>query len=263
MKMSKQKVNSFLFRGQITALYVVAHAKWQRSRGRGPSVSFLGEKNTRKALQKAIEALKTYEAMAGYHVGYAARNMVFIADLIGEAVTTDFNGIEIKVLPGDNAEAIVEFFKAQSKRRYEEWLASPAGKRYLREQEAERQKQERIGKYCLGYLRVGLDFSNLNAVIAWFEAYQEPSDHVGVDVPYETIIKTFRENGFEPDVNCKDNFDGEDKENFARWIIGQGLSCLASEAHAIHSIIDRFAKEWREKFGEKEYSIFLAKKATV
>lgn len=36
-----------------SAAYVVAHARWRRSRGRGPSMSYLTERNPRKALASA------------------------------------------------------------------------------------------------------------------------------------------------------------------------------------------------------------------
>ena len=37
-----------------TAAYVIAHARWQRSRGRGPSMKFLAQRNPRKALAAAV-----------------------------------------------------------------------------------------------------------------------------------------------------------------------------------------------------------------
>jgi len=44
-----------------SALYVIAHAAWQRSRGRRPSMSFLTERNPRKALASAFLFLKTHK----------------------------------------------------------------------------------------------------------------------------------------------------------------------------------------------------------
>jgi len=44
-KMKKPKRGEY-----VHAEYVLMHALWQKSRGRNPSVSFMGERNPRKAL---------------------------------------------------------------------------------------------------------------------------------------------------------------------------------------------------------------------
>jgi hypothetical protein len=43
---------------QGSAEQVVAHAAWQRSRGRNPSTSFVGERNPRKALELADSVIR-------------------------------------------------------------------------------------------------------------------------------------------------------------------------------------------------------------
>lgn len=43
--------------GVKTAKFIIAHAAYQRSRGRGPSMSYMGERNPKKALVKAEELL--------------------------------------------------------------------------------------------------------------------------------------------------------------------------------------------------------------
>ncbi len=42
-----------------SAQYVVAHAVWQRSRGRGPSCCFGEEREPRQALRSAFSSIKT------------------------------------------------------------------------------------------------------------------------------------------------------------------------------------------------------------
>lgn len=46
-------------RSQGSAEQVVAHAAWQRSRGRNPSMFFLGQRNPRKALALACSVIRT------------------------------------------------------------------------------------------------------------------------------------------------------------------------------------------------------------
>ena len=51
--MKKSSFVSLMHKGS-GADYVIAHAKWQRSRGRNPSESFKGERNPLKALALAL-----------------------------------------------------------------------------------------------------------------------------------------------------------------------------------------------------------------
>lgn len=49
-----------------SAAYIVEHARWRRSRGKRPSLVFLGEFNPRKALEKAIKEAGSYEIQAKF-----------------------------------------------------------------------------------------------------------------------------------------------------------------------------------------------------
>ncbi len=74
---------------------VVAHAKWRRSRGRNPSMSFVGERNPRKALSAAEAVIagakhadfisqlgelvvrhKSYDDMTDAEIEVAARHII-------------------------------------------------------------------------------------------------------------------------------------------------------------------------------------------
>lgn len=56
---SRKTVRQFLdFQNKKTAEFVVAHAKWQKSRGRKPSESYKKELNPAKALKLALEELR-------------------------------------------------------------------------------------------------------------------------------------------------------------------------------------------------------------
>ena len=70
---------------------------------------------------------------------------------------------------------------------------------------------------------------------------------LGVRVDRERIIATFGAHGYVSGVNCGDAFDAEDRENVARWLIGQCLANLVSVG-AIHGIVHKFADDWIEKF---------------
>lgn len=74
---------------QGSAEHVVAHAAWRRSRGRNPSMSFIGERNPLKALAIANSVIRV------------ARNTALI-DSIGAVVVRrksyrDMTDVEIKI----------------------------------------------------------------------------------------------------------------------------------------------------------------------
>lgn len=54
-----EKLFKYFKRGTI--LYVILHGQWRQSRGRNPSATFSGERNPKKALRLAIEALHSSE----------------------------------------------------------------------------------------------------------------------------------------------------------------------------------------------------------
>ncbi len=55
--MQKSHVNKYLDNGNITAKYIIAHALWQRSRGRKPSVSTSCDPSPAMALARAVRTV--------------------------------------------------------------------------------------------------------------------------------------------------------------------------------------------------------------
>jgi hypothetical protein len=90
------------------------------------------------------------------------------------------------------------------------------------------------------------NFTNDVAVLDWLCEMQPASDRAGVIVRRQTILDIFAKHGFLPGVNCGKNFRPESRENVHRWLIGQALATL--ESFAIHGIVHKFAREWKDKF---------------
>jgi len=245
---TKRTVDKFRSRySRKTAEYVVAHAKWQRSRGRQPSESYKGEANPKKALELALKELKVYEPQCGEMVNHTAARIVEIAKLTGNMVTAKFNDIELKAWPMSTARHVIDDFHFVQRVQSEQYRRSPAGLRAAKEAEDRKLRDQQKVTDLMQRLPT-LDFTNLSAVIDWLGELQDPSDHIGVTVPHQQIVETFKEKGFLPNVNCGKDFKAEDEENVARWIIGQALGCLECDVHAIHQVFGSFADKWRKKF---------------
>ena len=191
--------------------------------------------------------MQTYTPSVGETVDETVLWIVAMANEMGETVVAKFNDIELTAKPGDDANAIAEFYSSEMARRSEEYRKSPEGQRAEREAEEHRQKAQAQMDEAMAELPT-LDFADFGAMIAWLEEVRDPSDYIGVTTPYAQIVSTFRENGYEPDVNYGQDFDDEDEENFARWLIGQALSNLELDIHAIHQVFHKFADDWRNKF---------------
>jgi len=158
-----------------------------------------------------------------------------------------FNDITLVCRRDTTAESIVKDYKTQSDAKAEAYRNSSEGKRVAREAEERKQKMQLQMDEVMAELP-NLDFSDLDAIITWLGKAQGPSNHTGVKTPHKKIITTFRKYGFKANVNCGNHFNDEDKENFARMLIGQALDNLKCDVHAIHPIFHKFADDWRKKF---------------
>lgn len=223
------------------------HARWQRSRGRNESEAYRSERNPRKAVALALKDLESYEPMPGEFIGVSAINMVGRAKLTGKPCKAHFNEIPVEAIPGVDPAYIVATYRIESHRRAVAYAGSPEGKKVVRD--AKRRKDELRHQADAAMEMLGkLDFSSFPAVIDWLKEIREPSDHVGIAIPSNTIVCTFARHGYHPSVNCGDEFDSEDPGNVARWLIGQALKDL-EEYGAIHQVFHKFASEWQKKFG--------------
>ena len=192
-----------------------------------------------------------YDVRPSTYISLAAFEMVQLANKEQTTVTAVFNEIELSTDPDFDilraANKIVEDFNLKLDLRLSEYRNSPEGKAKIIDLEIRKQQNQKIVNDAVAELNT-LDFSNLAAVINWFDKVTNPTEFCGVKVPSAKIVQIFENHGYLPSVNLGENFNGEDKENFARYIIGQALLGLKSPVGRIHPVFKRFAKEWREKF---------------
>lgn len=229
------------------AVFVVAHAKFQASRGRRPSCTYRNELNPRKALALALVDIKKYEASCGENISYSVSVTTEVAKMAGIEISFDFNGVAIVAKPGCKASDLEVYFHEEFKRRAQAWRESPEGKAAARKRAQEIvRKQKKVDKLMTQLPQ--LDFSDLWKVILWLKEYQINFNDVGTKEDSKLVLDAFVEKGYLPGVNRKEEFNGEDKENSARWLIGQALASIV-EYNCIHQMFPSLAMRWREKFG--------------
>ena len=104
--MKKCLVDTFIVDGEKTPAYIIAHAQWQKSRGRNPSEHFGLERNPHKALADAYRKLATHRSP----LCRVAGEMVILADFTQQLCVTRANGVGIIASPRRKARAVVTFY---------------------------------------------------------------------------------------------------------------------------------------------------------
>lgn len=189
--------------------------------------------------------MQQVEFGAGEHISRAACRLVEAAQKYGEA-KGHFNEIELTANALSIPQDITEYFETECTRRAEAYRASPEGIVSAKRNQDEIAALE-VERDRLMAALPSLDFSNQSAVLDWLCALQVPSDRSGVAVDSKAVLNAFADHGLIADANCGKDFNGENRDNFYRYIVGQGLSGL-KDGPAIHWIINKFTGEWKAKF---------------
>ncbi|MDP1689811.1 MAG: hypothetical protein Q8L52_01230 [bacterium] len=94
-----------------------------------------------------------------------------------------------------------------------------------------------------------LDFSDVGKVLEWCVAFEELSDTDVERTVGDTnkIVAKFAEHGYVPGMNTGAEYKEEDKENSAKYIIGQALDGLEN-AGFISRAIGQSSDDWKAKF---------------
>ncbi len=184
--------------------------------------------------------------LAGTHVTEAATALAQLANDHGVIYTGDFNDTTMTARPGDSAGFVQSEWQRESNLSAERYRNSPEGKRAALDAE-NRKSALQAEMDALMQRFETLDYENLDELVQFFDDLAEPSDHIGVSFDRQRIVDKFAWHGFVVSMNCGDAFNRDDRENYAKYLIGQALDGLNSIG-AIMGIYRKFAAEWRNKF---------------
>lgn len=192
------------------------------------------------------------EARLGQHIYNFAEQLIVIAKEKQEQIVGVFNGINLIVNPelDLSADDLVKFFNEESEKIAEAYRKSPEGIKAMKEFEERKQNMQEKVNQLIESLD-NLDFLDYESILEWICDFQEASDHIGVSFDKSQVISTFKNHGFNIGVNTGDDFNGEDAENFAKYLIGQALDGINSVGSP-HQIIHKFTSNWKQKFGKQK-----------
>lgn len=120
--------------------------------------------------------MKTYEPMAGENISETAKRMVALAKKTKGPVTAKFNDIALTAKPGDNPDAIVQYYQTKSNRRHEEYVKSPEYKKRQREAQEAQRRQDLMLK---GALAAAPEKMTLRDEEGWKKAVAANTDGYG------------------------------------------------------------------------------------
>ncbi len=182
---------------------------------------------------------------AGQHVSGAAARLVEVAERDGAAFG-HFNEIQLQAVRGGAiAESIVADYDRLCAERSAAWRASPEGQKA--EQERQERRQHLQGVHDALMARLPTIWGDQAAILDWLCEMQGPSDHVGVIVRKDTIGAAFAKHNYVPGMDCGEEYKADQKNSAWRYLVGQALDGIVN-GPAIHSILHKFADEWRARW---------------
>lgn len=120
-------------------------------------------------------------------------------------------------------------------------------KKTPREIEEEKNYKQQKTNQLISWLRF-LDFWNYEAVLDWVCEFQEMS--VGAEFDKWNIISTFETHNYQIWANTWVNFNSENAENFARYLVWQSLYNI-QKWFTSYNIIHQLTNDWKQKFSKK------------
>lgn len=183
--------------------------------------------------------------MPGSDTSEAAKLLVERSAEFGAAFGM-FNDIRMDARHGDTIEDVLAAFENRRQAHADAYAASPEARAAELARNDRRASMQAQHDALMARLPT-LNLSDDAAVLDWLCAMQEPSDHVGVIVRKDAILEAFAKHGFKPGLNCGKDYRSGNRSNMHAYLVGQALDGLQSVA--VHSILHKFAAEWRAEFG--------------
>jgi hypothetical protein len=181
----------------------------------------------------------------GEHVNRTAQRMIAAAPS-----KCTFNGIELVADTGTTVGDIEADYNRQFDERAEAWAASSEGQAAAERAQWQRVERQALMNELMTELRT-LDVRDVAKALDWMVRAQDPLDSSAV-ADRALILSTYEAAGYSANDNIGPAFVESDRENFARYIIGQAMDGIACVG-APHPVVHGFVERWRERF-EPSYS---------
>lgn len=227
-----------------SAQYIVLHAYARKKRGKGPSALRQGM-NSRDSLAWAKTDLQ--DAHLGGLVSDSIRDLCVLAYVIREPVSKKLNEVVLTVTPGETFEQANSKYSSLQQAKSDAYKISPE---YAASQELDRVRRLMNAQKLQEETEVFLALSgeDIKNVLKSLARLTRLLDNIYADKELSNAVhQQLLSWGFFPNVNCGVDFNGEDEENVAKYIIGQALAGFSSVG-CPHPIAETFIERWLTKF---------------
>ena len=186
--------------------------------------------------------METMEFLAGERIEVACTRLATAANVGDTVYSASFNGIDLLAAPGISAESLVQYYHEESDRQHQAYLASPQGKADAIAAQIRRDSMQRD----VDALMLKLPTVHGHAdVLEWLAAFAIVADHTGVNKDYATVLDRLRMLAYEANANTGNAYAGNDRDNVARYIVGQAMDYM-QKGLPPHSVLIRFVAEWQK-----------------
>lgn len=173
--------------------------------------------------------MKTYKPMGGESINDAAREMVKLANLTGDVVTAEFNGIPLDTAPGGDPLSIVDSYSEETERRRIEYEASPE---YAEQQRKYAEREASKAEALKAALANAPEKPTLLSQEAWDKWYGEQSDPYGQAIfhyaaKWARVMEARMAAGETLEACAEDASRIADDEGITGFMYGAAVSTLA------------------------------------
>jgi hypothetical protein len=198
--------------------------------------------------------MKKIQVGAGEHISGACLKAV----RAGAPCFFNFNDVKVEHLDEkETARDLEAQWNTKWKAKCEAYRNSPAGKKAAEDSERRsRQNQARMDR-LMGELPNFVAIVNAPpdhyAVLSWFEEFIDALDYIGVDCDKMKVAGTFLALGYRAGDNVGPHFKENNKDNVARYLVGQCLDGLLKKNGPFAGMIWPGAigmiQDWKKRLG--------------
>ncbi len=192
------------------------------------------------------ESALQIEGNPGEHISHFATRLEAIAKEKQTTVTGKFNNIFLTATPEATVNDLLVEYQVECDKAEKAYLASPAYREHLQLVQKKTDEANAKAKVLMEKFD-SLNWDSVTDILDWLCEIQPVADTSGVALDRKKIVRAFVDHGFKANVNTHKNFKADDKDNVARYIIGQAMDGL-EVVGAPHHVLIRFVDDWKKKF---------------
>jgi len=207
-------------------------------------IATLNDVNQTLQVSNKIQGLPTIKARCGCQIKDYIAELCQLAKQEGQ-VQGKFNDIKFIINKADTIEQALKNWDTLRQIAVDKYQQSPEYKASFKQSLIDlANKKEKLKKLMVEFET--LDWQSFEKILSWLYSISYIADDMNITVDIDTILGSFKVNHFHANANLNKDFRPDDKDNVARYIIGQAIDGF-EKMGCPHSVILSHIKAWQEK----------------